>query len=488
MMSPGSIRFRLTVWYAGVLAGILVLFSIATYAGVSHFLMRNLHESVVKDAQEVGSIVRENANERDESAVGREVGEHFSPESNERAIRVVNAEGATIYSSGPSGAFPAWSDPLAQDQAYDMSRRAADGQEYLIRTQPLIADSGKKYFVQVAASLSRNEEILEQLLGVLALALLLATAIAVTGGFLLIRSSLRPLDTMAMRAQKITSRSLHERMPVSDTGDELQQLSISLNRMIERLEEAFHHISRFSADASHELRTPLTIMRGELETAVQNPQIDADVREMLGAVLEETVRLSKVVDQLLTVSRLDAGEAFLDLTRFDFSELVRTTVEYMRLLADEKKLALKVEAGEDVQVEGDRSRLQQLVVNLLDNSIKYTPEGGSISVAVHGEPDKAVLTIADTGIGISQEGQAHIFERFYRTDKARSRELGGIGLGLSIVKSIGAAHGGRVSVESVEGRGSTFRFEIPRSADKEAKSVAADSPILAPTKSSETSS
>jgi heavy metal sensor kinase len=488
MMNPGSIRFRLTVWYAGVLAGILILFSIATYVGVNHFLMRNLHESVAKDAQEVGSIVRENANERDASAVGREVGEHFSAESSERAIRVVSAEGVPIYSSGAADVFPAWSDSLARDPAYDMSNRAADGQEYLIRTQQVVADSSKKYFVQVAASLSRNEEILEQLVGVLALALFLTTAIAVTGGFLLVRSSLRPLDNIAMRAQKITSRSLHERMPVCATGDELQQLSISLNRMIERLEEAFHHISRFSADASHELRTPLTIMRGELETAVQSPTIDAGVRETLGTVLEETVRLSKIVDQLLTMSRLDAGEAFLEVSRFDFSDLVRITVEHMRLLADEKHLALKVEAAEELEVEGDQSRLQQVIVNLLDNAIKYTPNGGAIGVSVRGEGDKAVLIVTDSGIGISQESQAHIFERFYRADKARSRELGGIGLGLSIVKSIGAAHGGRVRVESAEGRGSTFRFEIPRLVEKEGKAAPSDSQILAPEKRSETSS
>ena len=143
MMNSGSLRFRLTAWYAGVLAGILVLFSIATYVGVSHFLKRNLHESVAKDAQEVGSIVRENANERDESAIGREVGEHFSPESNERAIRVVSAEGASLYGSGPSGVFPAWNNSMAHEDAYDMSNRAADGQEYLIRTQAVAADSGK---------------------------------------------------------------------------------------------------------------------------------------------------------------------------------------------------------------------------------------------------------------------------------------------------------------------------------------------------------
>ncbi len=487
MMKSGSIRFRLTVWYAGVLAGILILFSIAIYAGLNHFLRRNLRESVVKDAQEVGSIVRENANERDESVIGREIGEHFSPESNDRAIRVLGPDGSQIYLSGPGQAFPAWNGPSLRDQPSDLTYHPAGGQEVFIRTQAVQADSGKKYSVQVAASLAPTNEILRDLLAVLAVALLLATGIAVTGGFFLIRSSLRPLDNMAVRAQKITSRSLHERMPVSDTGDELQQLSISLNRMIERLEEAFHHISRFSADASHELRTPLTIMRGELESAVQNAKIDPEVREVLGNVLEEAVRLSKIVDQLLAMSRLDAGEAFLEISHSDFSELVRTTVEYMRLLADEKKLVLKVEAAEPVHVEGDPSRLQQVVVNLLDNAIKYTPEGGSVSVSVRAETDKAVLTVTDTGIGISEGSQAHIFERFYRTDKARSRQMGGTGLGLSIVKSIGAAHGGRVSVQSTEGRGSTFRFEIPRLADKEAQSATSEGQIFASVKGFETS-
>ncbi len=486
MINSGSIRFRLTAWYAGVLAGILVLNSIAIYAGVSHFLRRNLHESVVKDTAEVASIVQENASERDEGAIGREVGEHFSSESNKRAIRVLGQDGTQFYLSGPSELLPPRMGPLTEDEAYDMTYHPAGGAEALVRTQVVQAESGKKYFVQVAASESYNNEILRDLLGVLALALLLATAIAVTGGVFLIRSSLKPLDAIAARAQKITSRSLHERMPVCDTGDELQQLSFSLNRMIERLEETFHHISRFSADASHELRTPLTIMRGELEDVVQNPKIDTEARATLGSVLEETVRLSKIVDQLLTMSRLDAGEAFLELSRFDFAELVRTTVEYMRLLADEKKLALKVEAADPVQVEGDPSRLQQVVVNLLDNAIKYTPEGGSVTVHVGAEEDKAVLTVTDTGIGISQEGQEHIFERFYRTDKARSRQLGGTGLGLSIVKSIGTAHGGRVSVKSAEGNGSAFRFEIPRLEEKQQGTVP-ERQNLIPAKSVETS-
>ena len=480
MMNAGSIRFRLTGWYAGVLAGILVLFSVAIYAGLTHFLRRNLVDSVARNAQEIGSIVRENAGEQ--GAIPREIGEHFSPESDNLGIRVLDASGTQVYTSGATEMFPAWSGPPSGGQVSDFYYNPKDSPEILIRTQQVIADSGDKYFVQVAASFASTNQILRELAGVLALALLLATAFAVTGGFFLIRSSLKPLDNMAARAQKITSRSLHERMPVSKTGDELQQLSMSLNRMIERLEEAFHHISRFSADASHELRTPLTIMRGELETAIQKPNVDPEAREALGTVLEETVRLSKIVDQLLTMARLDAGEAFLELSRFDLSALVRTTVEHMRLLADEKKLSLKIEAAKPIQVEGDQSRLQQVVVNLLDNAIKYTPQGGSVTVSVDTEENAAVLKVTDTGIGISEAAQTHIFERFYRTDKARSRRLGGTGLGLSIVKSIGAAHGGQVSVHSTEGRGTTFRFAIPWLKDAEGATATSQEAMLSPTK------
>jgi len=487
MMNPGSIRFRLTVWYAGVLAGILVLFSLAIYVGVSTFLRRNLHGSVVKDAQEVGSIVRENANERDETAIGREVGEHFSAESNERFVRVLAGDGTLIYSSGSDQVFPPWSNS-SSDWAFEMTHRPPGKEEVLIWTEPVLAESGKRYFVQVAASQAYNNDVLRDLLGVLLLALVVATAIAISGGFFLIRSSLKPLDNIASRAQKITSRNLHERMPEHNTGDELQQLSVSLNRMIEKLEESFHHISRFSADASHELRTPLTIMRGELETALQDQSTSPEAREVLGSVLEETVRLSKIVDQLLTISRLDAGEASIEVSRFDFAELVRTTVEHMRLLADEKNIPLRVEAADAVHVEGDRYRLQQVVVNLLDNAVKYTPEGGSVNVKVGADGDKAVLTVTDSGIGIPQEAQTHIFERFYRTDKARSRQMGGTGLGLSIVKSIGAAHGGQVSVQSAEGRGSTFRFEIPRSSvSADAGSASSESQAIASAKPIETS-
>lgn len=237
-------------------------------------------------------------------------------------------------------------------------------------------------------------------------------------------------------AERITSRNLEERVPVVRTGDELETLSVSVNRMMARLEEAFHHISRFSADAAHEIRTPLAIIRGELEAALQVPELAPALRETLGSALEEAERLSKIVEQLLEMSRLEAGESLIDRTRFDFVEMTRTTIDQMRLLAEEKNIQVRFEGSEHIEVEGDRIRLKQIVVNLADNTIKYTTTGGAVSVSTFSLDGKAVLEVADTGIGIPAESQPQIFDRFYRVDKARSRQPSGAGLGLAIVKSI----------------------------------------------------
>ena len=236
---------------------------------------------------------------------------------------------------------------------------------------------------------------------------------------------------------------------------------MSLNRMIERLDEAFQHINRFSADASHELRTPLTILQLELEGIAQNHRRDASLAEQIGSALEETHRMSRIVESLLAISRLDAGEVKMDKMRLDLGELATSTANEMSLLAEEKSIRLHAHGPTGVQVEGDRSRLQQVIVNLIDNAIKYTQQGGKIEISVAREADTAVLEVSDNGPGISAEALPHVFERFYRADKARSRANGGAGLGLSIVKAICAAHNAEVKVSSQEGRGSRFRVELP---------------------------
>ena len=276
------------------------------------------------------------------------------------------------------------------------------------------------------------------------------------------RRSLQPVDEITQRAEGITSTNLSQRLPVIRTGDELERLSTALNRMIARLEDAFQHANRFSADASHELRTPLTILQLELEGITQNQQLAPQVMDQIGSALEETQRLSRIVENLLTITRLDAGEARMEKAQVDLGELAAETADQMKLLAEEKSLPMHCEAQPGIYVEGDRSRLKQVIVNLIDNAIKYTSEG-EIEITVRADQQNAILEVTDTGAGIPPEALPHIFERFYRADKARSRESGGAGLGLAIVKAICLAHNAEIKVASSEAQGSRFTFKFPLS-------------------------
>jgi signal transduction histidine kinase len=269
------------------------------------------------------------------------------------------------------------------------------------------------------------------------------------------------VDRISSSAEHITLHNLKERLPIANTGDELERLSISLNHMIARLEDAFQQNRRFTADASHELRTPLTIMRGELESIVDATGAAPDIQATAASILEEVERLARIVEGLFAISRLDAGEAQAEWRQFDLAGLATGTAEQMCLLAEDKGIAISSNAPHPVMINGDRARMKQVVVNLLDNAIKYTPAGGNVRLSVVAGDDRAVLEVADSGIGIPAEAQPRIFERFFRVDAARSRDMGGAGLGLSIVKSICTAHGGRVHFQSSEGKGSRFKVELP---------------------------
>jgi len=283
----------------------------------------------------------------------------------------------------------------------------------------------------------------------------------------LIRRALGPVAAIASKAERITLGNLSERLPIGNTGDELERLSLSLNRMIARLEDAFANSKRFVADASHELRTPLTVMRGELESLAQDEQLAPSVRETLGNILEEVERLAGIVEGLVSISRLDAGEAQAEWVQFDLGELAANTADQMSLLAEDKHIRISVDVQKRVSIRGDRARLKQVIVNLLDNAIKYTPKNGSVQLRVKPENGHALLEVLDDGVGIPNDALPHIFERFFRVDKTRSRDPGGAGLGLSIVKSICTAHGAEVQVQSQPGAGSQFRVKLPLAKEHE---------------------
>jgi two-component system, OmpR family, sensor kinase len=467
-----SIRFRMALWYAVLLAGALVLFGAASYVGLERYLQKSLDESLVKQARSIGDVLIVNINQSGEDYVNNEITEHYSPEINGRFIRVTRADGKQIFISGlpKDGTFdPARVPPpqLPVLRAFSHEVEMSDGHELLLHALPYESRDGARFLIEVAAPYNQIESVLRGLLLTFGLGLPLIVALAISGGYVLMRRALRPVDEIRQKAAQITSRNLSERLPVVHTGDELERLATDLNRMIERLEESFQQINRFSADASHELRTPLTVLQGELESIARNSSnLPAEIRDTIGSALEETHRLTKIVENLLAISRLEAGDARKQRERLDFAELARNTADQMRLLAEEKHIHLDCNGAEAVEVDADPARLKQVVVNLLDNAIKYTPESGRVSISVMKQDGRAVFEIADTGIGISPDDLPHIFDRFYRADKARSRQMGGTGLGLSIVRSICLAHEGQVKVESIEGRGSVFHIQLPLAKDK----------------------
>jgi heavy metal sensor kinase len=282
-------------------------------------------------------------------------------------------------------------------------------------------------------------------------------------GYTLARRFLRPIHVITRTARRITSTKLNERLVRTHSGDELDQLAATLNDMIGRLEQSFGLLRQFAADAAHELRTPLTILKGEAELALRSGPDDPEtLRSALEDNIRECDRMIGVVNNLLTLCRADAGDEGLGHETVRLDLLLADIVDTFSILAAEADLTLDAaDAFPQLVVEAERSRLHELFANVLDNAVKYTPAGGRISVDCQSDEDLVHISIADTGIGIPQEDQERIFGRFYRVDRARSRETGGSGLGLSIAKAVATAYGGDIRVDSAPGAGSTFTITLP---------------------------
>jgi heavy metal sensor kinase len=467
-MNTRSLSFRLVAWYAGVLTTVFVALGALTLMFLRHYLTANVLDTQARRARQIADTLVVAARASDESALRSEVETLYAPAANDRFIRITRGDGTAVYvSSAPPGAqFDPAQVPPAPPSAAPFARRVPLGNRaLLIADVPARAADGTSYRVEVGTSSAPIEATVRHVLMLLAIGLPIAVSVAVAGGFVLVRRSLEPVIRMAAKAEDISQHNLSERLPVVHSGDELERLAVALNHMLSRLEEAIHGSKQFVADASHELRTPLTVMRGELESLVQHGELAPETRESLGSVLEDVERLREIVDSLFALSRLDAGEAPAEWRSFDLGELAATTAEQMALLAEDKRIRVECEVREAVAVQGDPARLKQVIVNLLDNAIKYTPSGGCVRLSVHREAAFALLEVADDGVGIPPEALPHVFKRFYRVDVSRSREQGGAGLGLAIVKSICSAHGADVEVFSTPGQGSRFRVRQPLAAE-----------------------
>lgn len=496
-MNTRSLRFRLVTWYASLLAIVFLLLGAVVFAALASYLQANLRENQARRAQQIADTLLRSPSGVHEPSLAAAVESLYAPEANDRFMRITrvmprregrsgSAANGEVTPGVPTSRNRAGGGAQAQilfrsaeprDRDFDPSRvpplraiperdswrevHLSNGEALMIAAVNHRAPGGAHYVVEVGASEAPIEAAIARLLVVLGAGLPVAMVLAVMGGFFLVRRALEPVDQIAQKAEAITQHNLSERLPIADSCDEIERLSVSLNHMISRLEEAVQSSKRFVADASHELRTPLTVLRSELESLMADPRVSIQVREALGSLLEEVDRLAAVVEGLLALSRLDAGEARSEWLRFDLSELVNTTADQMSLLAEDKDITMVCDARRPAPVEGDRSRVKQVVVNLLDNAIKYTPAGGTVRLKVWREDGHTVFEVSDTGIGIPQEALPHVFERFFRVEGSRTRERGGAGLGLSIVKSICTAHGARLDVQSSPHQGSCFRIRLP---------------------------
>src|SRR5689334_10668118 len=456
-----SVRTRLTLWYAGVLGLSLIAFALLLYYAATAIFHQRQDESLHSTAQTVASAYVEELEEQHSLAKAGEVvlAELTFPN---HYVEVIDNTGYPIaWSRNLSGkvfAIP----PLTLEQA--RARRSGvvtiDGLRAAV--VPLSADQNFGFAV-VAEPLSVIEDGLRQLRRDFFAGVPLVLLFASVGGYFLARKSLAPIASMNSQTQRISAESLSRRLDVTNSRDELGRLATTINDLLARLESSFNEQQRFIADASHELRTPLAVLRGETEVALAKRRTADEYQQSLSLIQEEAERLSRIVEDLFILARQPINApATLLRERVSLNEAVKDCARAAQVLATRKGVRLTTENNSSsIDLNGDKELITRMILNLLDNAVKYTPAGGEISLALTRQNGNAEIVVRDTGIGIPDADRQRIFDRFYRVDKARSRALGGAGLGLSIVRWIVEVHGGEIHIDSTPGRGSTFTVDLP---------------------------
>ena len=457
-----SLPFRITAWYVAFFSLLFLAFGAFFYGFLSRSLLNRLDGTLASQARTAaamfGDEMEEEQGDTFKAAQGVTVNLRIE---NRLAIlsgwQVLSSTGPIFkreldairaHASVPDG------QPLALPQLGNhgehvvLDRATARGQTALVVA---IADLDR-----VAADLAEVRRLLW-------IAMPLLMALAALGGYWLASRELAPVGWMAGQAREITGSNLHKRLQIGRASEELETLAASFNELLARLDQSFESMRRFVADASHELRTPLAIIHGEADLALAQERAPAEYRASLGVVLDESRRLSRLVEDLLNLARADAGHVKLRMEDFYVNDLLAECCRSVQPLAAARSIDLQCRAGgEDLPFRGDQGLLRRLMINLLDNAIRYTPPGGRVSASLAADGPHLRIAVTDTGCGIAPDAAPHIFDRFYRADRARSREDGGFGLGLAIVKWIAESHHGVVDLASQPGAGTTFTITLPR--------------------------
>jgi heavy metal sensor kinase len=430
-----SLRVRLALWYALSLGGALLAYAV----GTSMFLRTSLLDELDHQLYDHLDFARHMLARR---PTGELVWEGTDPAHDGEAawwMIVRDGHSAIVFTLGHV-------EPDAMTTRH-LSDRFDIG--------------GELFDVEVAKSLVPMGRRLAQLRTIMLLGLPFGMAAAGLGGFLLARRALAPVGVMAARARAITAENLSERLPVDTASGELAELAGVFNDTLARLQRSFEQLRRFTADASHELRTPLTAIRSVGEVSLREARDAGAHRDAIASMLEEADRMARLVESLLMLSRADAGRVILHREPVDLVDLARRVVAQLGVLAEEKNQRLTVESTENLVILGDPLVIRQGLTNIVHNAIQHSPDGAPVRIRVRRMGDAAVMEVVDAGPGIAAEHRARIFDRFYRVDRARSRDTGGVGLGLSIARWTMQAHGGDIEIETAAGAGSTFRLVLP---------------------------
>lgn len=463
-----SIRFRLTLWYVLTLAVIMTASAAFWVSHLSRTLTTHVDETLLLQAESIATFhFAEHAPNLHKPHCDGLL-EFIRNRDWHSYVQVLNSQG-TVACSTPN-LKEQWL-PLSKTALLFAARGephletidSAQGTSLRVLTYPIL-EQGKIFeVVQLGSDLTAIDDTVQHFRNTLLFfSPLLFLGLAAAGWFLSGRT-LEPVVRLTRMMQQITVENLSERLHFDNRGDELSQLTENFNAMLARLGTSVERIRQFSGDASHELRTPLAILKGETEVALRWAKDTDELRTTLASNLEEIVRMERIIDDLLSLAKGEAGELRLNLVDFSLSDTLQDLYLAGNLLGESKSITVQLElkVEQEIILRGDQLQVHRMLLNLVSNGIKYTPEGGRVTLSLALDRQHAVIAVADTGFGISAKHLPHIFERFYRIDESRNRAIGGTGLGLAIVRAIVLAHHGTIDVQSEPGQGSIFTVRLP---------------------------
>jgi heavy metal sensor kinase len=464
-MKPLTVRARLTLFYAVMLTVVLAFFGALFYKALGLVLERRLTAELKDRALFLASHERVedggvqlvfNPNDRDEAYLVHSAARYYQVFQLPSGTLVVQSQELELLGVRLS---PEAVRSLANDQEFSDMR--LEKERLRFHNDIVARDNANRYLVRVGIPLTPADEAQRGFLRSLLLLTPLGIVLASLVGWEMSRRALRPMKSLAVAARHIDIRQLQERLPTRGAGDEVDEVAQAFNETLSRLENSIGQMKQFTASISHELRTPLTALRGEAEIALLQARSVEEYKRVLASQLEEFDKLAHMINQLLVLANAEAGEIQWTDQSVELSALVDSLVDQLEPVSAAKKINLKTTSQAHVHVHGDASWIERVILNLLDNAIKFTPEGGTVSIRVKAIGKEAELCVEDTGIGISEQALPHIFERFYRAEPSRSKQVEGVGLGLALVRWIVEKHRGRIAVQSELGRGSTFKIYLP---------------------------